>query len=269
MNIIDQVPSEAKCRGIVRKALFGERVFCPHCQTSHVKKLESRYWCPYCRKKFSLTSATWLKAKKISYRKIFLLLVCWQQKVAFRSMLQFSGLSAPTVRRYIKIFRKNLVYESPKLSGTIEVDEAWLGRKRHRNQTIVIGGTNRFTDDTVVRIMKHRDQEWSDRFLLEHVTPENSFVYHDGWEGYHGIDNFFGYAHQSCIHDIGDFGPTNHIENIWSRLKRFITRTWDHSWKKHLPEILREFEARINTPQLFKNPLNYLEICLTIVPTAC
>ena len=200
---------------------------------------------------------------------IYLLLVCWQKKVAFGTTLEITGLSAPTVRRYVRLFRTHLVYESPlHLHGNVEIDEAWLGKRRHWNQTMLVGVTERATDKTVVRIAKKREQEWTDRLLLDHVIPEASFVFHDGWEGYQGIDRFFGFRHSTHIHDRGDFGPTNHIENIWSRLKRFITRTWDHSWKEHLPQILREFEARINAPELFDSPLHYMQTCLVLAPRA-
>lgn len=269
MSILDAIPSDAKCRKIIRDALFGKRIFCPKCCSSHVSSWKDRYWCPRCRKAFSLVSASFLRRRRISYRLIFLLLACWQKKIAFGTIIEISGLSAPTVRRYLRLFRSNLVYESPTgLHGKVEIDEAWLGKRRHGNQTMAIGITERTTDQTIVRIAKKREQEWTDRLLLEFVDPKDSFVFHDGWEGYHGIDAFFGYQHSRHIHDKGDFGPTNHIENIWSRLKRFITRTWDHSWKEHLPQILREFEARINAPELFNSPLQYLQTCLVLAPRA-
>lgn len=211
----------------------------------------------------------YLRRRRISYRLIFLLLTCWQKKIAFGTIIEISGLSAPTVRRYLRLFRSSLVYESPmNLHGNVEIDEAWLGKRRRGNQTIAIGVTERTTDRTIVRIAKKRDQEWTDRLLLDVVDPKTSLVFHDGWDGYHGIDCFFGYKHSTHIHDKGDCGPTNHIENIRSRLKRFITRTWDHSWKEHLPQILREFEARINAPELFNSPLHYLQTCLVLAPGA-
>ena len=269
MHILESIPSEAQCRRIIRQSLFGKRIYCPRCLSSHVKRSEHRYTCPTCRKPFSIISASPFRHRRISYQQIFILLICWQKKVPFWTTAHFANVSPPTVRRYVTLFRTHLVYESPILRGSVEVDEAWLGRKKHKNQTIVIGATERKSGKAVLRIMKKRDQEWSDRFLLAYIEPQDSTIYSDGWEGYHGIREFFGYRHRTCIHGEGDFGPTAHAENIWSRLKRFITRTWDHSWKEHLPQILREFEARINAPELFNSPLNYLEICLTLVPKAC
>lgn len=268
MSILDAIPSEGKCRALVRQSCFGQKPFCPRCLSTHVRSSEQRYWCPHCRRKFSLTSATWLKGRKVSYRTIVLLIICWQKKVAFGTTVALSGTSAPTVRRYFRLFRQHLVYTSPVLEGTVETDEAWLGKRRHGNQTMVIGGIERKRGRAVIRIIPHRDQEWSDRFLLDHVSAD-AHVATDGWEGYRGIDDFFGYTHEWHIHDQGDFGPTNQIEGLWSRLKRFITRTWDHCWREHLPDLLTEFEARINAPELFTSPRSFLTTCLVVVPSAC
>jgi transposase-like protein len=116
--------------------------------------------------------------------------------------------------------------------------------------------------------MERYDQEASDRFLLEHVTPE-SMVWTDGSSLYEGITEFFGYLHARCNHSVRYFGPTNHIEGVWSVLKRFLRRTYDHVHREHLPELLREFEARWNAPELFQSPLTYLETSLFVVPSAC
>ena len=82
-----------------------------------------------------------------------------------------------------------------------------------------------------------------------------------------GINTFFGYIHGSCNHEAWEFGPTNHVENVWSALKGFIRRTYHHYHNRWLPLPLREFEARWNTPELFLSPLYYLQICLVAVPS--
>lgn len=265
--MLDGIPSDAKVRSLVFHATFGNRPHCPRCGSGHVRRSEKRYRCPSCRRSFSLTSVSWLKGSKLPLRLVYLLLVCWQKKVSFRTTIELAGVSHVTVRRWWTRFRAHLTYESPVLSERVEIDESWLGKRRHGNQTIVIGGIERNSGKAVIRIMKKRDQEYSDRFLLRHVPERGTLVFTDGWEGYRGIDRFFGYRHSAHIHDRGDFGPTNHVENLWSRLKTFITRTWHHCWKEHLPSLLREFEARINAPELFHSPRTFLETCLYVVPS--
>ncbi|MBI4433267.1 transposase [Candidatus Uhrbacteria bacterium] len=105
--------------------------------------------------------------------------------------------------------------------------------------------------------MPKHDQETSDRFLLAHVTCGSTLC----------SDGSVRYARVSCDHSRFEFGPTNRIEAVWSSLKRFIRRTHHHVWKEHPPSLLREFEARWNTPELFRSPLTFLEASLTAVPT--
>jgi transposase-like protein len=266
MNILDRVPKDAKLRRIFTQETFGPRVHCPRCGTSHIRRSEHRYRCRTCRKPFSLKSASWLKGTKLNLKQLWLLIDCWQRKIAFHTTAQITGVSTVTVRRWFRRFQEQLVYESPDLGGTIEMDEAFLGKRRHGNQRIVLGAYERGSKHIVLRMTRNRDQGTTDEFLLRHVDRQ-SMVWTDGAMCYEGITEFFGYLHGTCNHGIWEFGPTNHIENVWSALKGFIRRTYHHFHKEWLPMLLREFEARWNTPELFLSPLFYLRTCLVAVPT--
>lgn len=70
-----------------------------------------------------------------------------------------------------------------------------------------------------------------------------------------------GYKWKACDRSIGFFGPTNHIENLWSvnkRTPRYIYRdlTFDLN---DLELILREWGNRYNNPDLFYNEDNHLK----------
>ena len=268
MHILDSIPSEAKCRSLIRRCLFGRRLFCPYCFRSRPAASEGRYRCLGCRRKFSLVSCSWLRRSRLSARSVFLLILCWQRRLPFGTIVSVTGISAPTVRRYLRLFRENLVHSSPELGGTVEVDEAFFGRRRHGMQRIVIGAIERRTGRIALRIIKMRDDEHTDGFILDHVIG-GSTVCTDGAKCYEGIDSFWGYRHVACNHSKFHFGPTNRIEAVWSALKRFLKRTLGKPNSKFLPELLREFEARTNHPGIFDSPLNFLENSLTLVPLAC
>ena len=265
MNILERVPRDAKLRSIFTKNTFGPRVHCPRCGTSHVHRSEYRYRCPKCRKPFSVTSASMFKWAKVDFRTIWILIDCWQRRIAFNTTANIAGVSQVTVRRWFRRFQEGLVYESPGLKGVIEMDEAFLGKRRHGNQRIVLGAYERKTKKVVLRMTDNRDQGTTDRFLLSHVD-EASMIWTDGAKCYEGINTFFGYIHGSCNHDAWEFGPTNHIENVWSALKGFIRRTYHHYHNRWLSWLLREFEARWNAPELFLSPLYFLKTCLVAVP---
>lgn len=263
---INDVPSDAKLRQLFSFSTFGKRVFCPRCGTSHVRRSENRYRCPRCRKPFSLTSASWLGCTKLSLRQIWILLCCWQAQYTLPVASSMASVSHVTSRRWYRRFRMYLVYVSPeKLEGNVEVDESFVGRRRYKNQRIVLGAWSRETEQVIMRIVSNREQGTTDRFLLKYVD-ETSTVHTDSAPCYEGIDEFFGYTHEVCNHSKFVFGPTNRIEGIWSILKRHIRRTYHHIWKEYLPELLWEIEARINTPKMFKDPLIYLQSSLVVVP---
>lgn len=267
MSILDSVPSEAKLMHIVGEVTFGKRPFCPRCGSSHVKRSEGRYRCPSCRKPFSLTSVSWLKGTKLSLKDLWLLLYCWQKRISFKTTLEITGLSHFTVRRWRRRFQDHLVYESPILKGLVEVDESFIGKRRRNNQQIILGAWSRVQRKIVLRCTRNRDQGTTDKFLLAHVRTEDTTVFTDSAWCYEGIDSFFGYEHITCNHSAFVFGPTNLIENMWSRFKRFIIRTYHHIHKKWLPKLVREFEARINEPEIFLSPLTFLQNSLCVVPT--
>ena len=167
-------------------------------------------------------------------------------------------VSVPTARRWYRRFQYHLPYErDQRLWGHVEVDEACVGKRKTGNQRIVIGAYERFTGHVVLNIIPNRRDETTDTFILANIK-RSSTIYTDCWSSYEGIDNFFGYRHETCNHSQYVFSPTNHIEAIWSALKRFIRRTYQQVKAHWLPHLVREFETRNNDPELFKHPENYL-----------
>ena len=144
---------------------------------------------------------------KLDPRTLWVLVDCWQRRIAFGTTADIAGVSKITVRRWFRRFQEGLVYESPELQGVIEMDEAFLGRQRHGNQRIVLGAYERKTKKVVLRMTPNRDQGTTDRFLLRHVDRD-SMIWTDGAKCYEGINTFFGYIHGSCNHDAWEFGPT-------------------------------------------------------------
>jgi len=270
MSILNDIPGEAKCRSLVARAAFGPRMHCPHCLRSRVRSSEGRFFCPGCRRKFSLTSCTWMRGCRLPYRKVFALLTCWQRRVPFGLAAELCGVSAPTARRWMRLFRANLPPSEPEFSGTVEVDEAFLGRRRHGSQAIVLGMLERRTGRVALRRVPRRDDEHTDGFILDHAVGGTT-VCTDGAKCYEGIDSFWGYRHVVCNHSSFVFGPTNRIEATWSRLKRFLRRTVGRPTVRlrDMDDTLREFAWRVNDPKMFESPLRFLHICLTPVPSAC
>ena len=78
---------------------------------------------------------------------------------------------------------------------------------------------------------------------------------------YHNELPLLGCKWKACDHSIGLFGPTNHIENLWSVIKRALRYIYrDLTFNLNdLELILREWENRHNNPDLFYYEDNYLK----------
>lgn len=127
------LPSEARCKKLIQKLLTGSEC-CAQCHGSIAFKRTVTYgWCSVCRVKIRPKSLTWFRGSKLPYRQIFLLLHCWQARQSPGSARLATGLSYTTVRRWYWRFRSLVSQDDAMamLSGVLEVDEAWFGKKRH------------------------------------------------------------------------------------------------------------------------------------------
>jgi len=262
MNSIANGLSEAKIQAQIRKKVFNQHIRCPKCQRRYQKLVDNRYWCGKCRLKFSLKSCLVFKGSKLTLVTLWRLLECYLTPISISQAVNMCGLSEVTVRRWYRKFANLLPEEQVKLSGIVEIDEAFIGRQKYQNQTIVIGAIERKTGQVVLKAIPSREQGETDRFILSTVKSY-SMVYTDSYAGYDHLPEFFGYGHETVNHSIGSFGLTNRIENTWMRLRNYIRKTVARAWKEHLPRILKEFTARNNHKDWFTSPINFL----TLVPS--
>jgi transposase-like protein len=113
MHILKQVPSTCTLRRILKQAIFGKRVHCPHCGSRYIRTLkqEERWRCTQCQLPFSIKSSCWLKGSKLPLETIWLLLWCWQKKFTLQHAQEVVGVSYPTVSRWYQLFREHIPKE--------------------------------------------------------------------------------------------------------------------------------------------------------------
>jgi transposase-like protein len=257
MYTLAQPLREAQIAKQLRIVLFPGGIKCPRCSKRYSFKVAERYYCKKCRLKFSLKRCTPFAHSKLSFTKLWQVLGCFVGELSLEDTQLVTGLSHVTVRRWYRKFNALIPEQIHKLSGTVEIDEAFIGKEKFMNQTIVIGALERDRNQVVLECISNLEQGTTDRFILNTVK-EYSMIYTDGWGGYQNLTEFFGYGHEWVNHSLGGFGLTNRIENVWMCLRRFIRKVYHHIWKEHLPDILREFQARRSNPAAFTNQLSFL-----------
>lgn len=261
MYQLKQIPSEAQIRKFLRRTLFGKNVFCPRCTCREVYRDHARYWCPRCRRRFTLLSYTWLHDLKLSLPKWWLVLWCWTSRIPVQQAMSLSGLSEPSVRHWYDRFREHLPENPHILEKIVQLDEAYgkgwalLLAKEKRTRKLA----------WAVLPEKSVERHHAHQFLQQYVRPR-SRLYTDGAAIYRNVEAWWPVRHKTDIHRKFEFGRTSEIEGMFGVFRTFIRRMYHHATPEKIPEYVREFCIRFSSPELFENPTNYLKKSLTLAP---
>lgn len=222
---------------------------------------------PSCRKQFTvkigtifegshIPLATWLKA---------IHLMCASKKGIsshqIHRMLGVTYKSAWFITHRIRLAMKREPLRT-KLSGTVEVDETYVGGKTrglqgdHKTKATVVSLVERGGD---VRSFHHQKAVTSKNLkevIRENVTPD-SHVMTDDFGGYHGLKKEFR-RHSTIRHKWRVYArkegdilvSTNTIEGFFATLKRGVNGTFHHIGKQHLHRYLSEFDFRYNARRI-------------------
>lgn len=261
MTSLADIPSEARCKQLIHELITKQKSH-PPCG-NRISWKRAYGWCRTCRVKIRPKAHTWFRSSKLSYRQLFFMLGAWQARQSPGSVRSATGLSYPTIQRWYARFRAHIPPDGGELlSGVVAVDESWFGKKRHGGQTIVMGGIETDTRRLRLQVIPDADQDSIELFLQSWVSRDSHLIT-DAAMVYSGVE-WLGYSREAYNHSIGHFGQSNHIECIWSALKRHLRKLYGCIPTKYLQVILTEWEARHNQRSLFESPLNYLRA--TVVP---
>lgn len=256
-------------RAALRKMAFKKgRLKCPHCRCFKVRSIEKRYYCIRCRKKFSLSSSTWLKHIKLSLEDFAALFECWLKGNCVLDASNYLKLSRPTVYRYFRLFRTNIAKDIDfKPENTIQVDEAYFGQfKKQANyyhgrrtyevkeKTCVFGMICPPTKQLFARVIQVSPGDSIRSIIGSHVSKEVA-IYSDKSPYYTHLRG--SHRHLARSHDAG-FEYSQYIEACWSWMKRTLFKQYHHFTRKYAQEYVQELTWRFNTRKDDKNPLDYL-----------
>ena len=261
MTSLADIPSEARCKQVLYELLARQK---SHRECGERISWKREYgWCRTCRVKIRPKAATWFRGSKLSYRTLFFLLAGWQSRQSPGSVHSTTGLSYPTIQRWYARFREHIPPDGGELlSGVVAVDESWFGKQRHGGQTIVVGAIETDTRRLRLRVIPDADQDSIELFLQDWVA-RGSHLITDAAMAYNDVE-WLGYSREAYNHSKGHFGESNHIECIWSAMKRHRRKLYGCVPTTYLQSILNEWMARHNQRSLFESPLHYLRA--TVVP---
>jgi transposase-like protein len=250
---LNQIPSEAKIRKLLKKIIFGRNISCPRCHSRKIRVSENRYRCRKCRIPFTLLSGTWLNNMKLSLRTFWALLWCWTQAIPVKQTQRLCHVNENTVYYWFRQFRLHLPEINEILTGKIQMDEAYF-----KSLSLIMAkqvGSKKLAHQFVFKNSVNKGE--AARFLFQYIQPRSK-LHTDGSSIYRGINHWWQVKHRKDIHRKWEFGLTSEIEGMFGNLRTFIRRMYHHTTPKYLPEYVSEFCLRFSSPEIFISPNNYL-----------
>src|SRR2546427_5149035 len=247
-KLIEQYGDDKKCRETLENLRWPDGVRCPACQSEKVSRIVARnqFDCDSCRYQFSVTAGTIFHDSHLPLHKWFLAtyLLCESKKGM--SALQMQRMLKTTYRTswYLchRIRAAMLEVKPNKLSGTVEIDEIYVGGKKRRwrprsDKQVVIGICQRNGDLRLIHAEDARAETVREIIKanvgshVEVIMTDESAIY--PW----ALDKMQKKLHKTINHTQeyahGDV-HTSTVESAFSLLKRGIVATWHKVSAKHL-----------------------------------
>ena len=263
---------EERARRLLERLRWPNGVICPHCQNAGEKRISQLaaragsscgvrpgvYFCGACRRQFTVTVGTILEGSHVPIAKWLMalfLLGSAKKSLSANQLHRMIGVSYKTAWFMCHRLRWAMTPSPeglPKLTGTVEVDETFVGPKG-RPKTPVVALLER-QGLARVKIIATVSQHNLGAALAECVSPE-AIVNTDEHPGYKNPLKVWK-AHRTVNHSRGEYQKqhpdgsrtsTNTAESFFSLFKRAIVGAWHHISREHLPRYASEFAFRWNT----------------------
>jgi predicted Zn finger-like uncharacterized protein len=268
----------------LEKRLWKGAPVCPHCQSTSVYMMKDSktgernkrfLWrCNDCKQQFTVRLGTVFEESRIPLRHW-----CY---AFWRASTSKKGVSALEIKRQCQISYKSALFlmhrirfameQNPtsggKMTGTVEVDETYIGGKAsnmHRSKVEASGiGTGGLGKECVLGIVQRdggiRRQVIADvsaatlKSAIREVVDNKARVITDEHRSYWGLGREFGGGHRVVRHSVGEYvdgdAYTNTAESSFALIKRGLMGVYHAVSKKHLSRYLSEFDFRWNTRKM-------------------
>lgn len=264
------LPDEAACVHYFRDLRWPNGVTCVHgCADAKIYSLSNgTFKCGACLSKFSVRKDTIFEDSKLPLR-------TWFQSI-FLMISNPKGVSSMELHRLLGITQKSAWFVvqrireltiamgiQPKMEGTIEVDETFVGGKEkwkhadkkvkgaqgsgsYKSKKAVLG---MISHDGELRIeqIKSGDIGTSKRHVRKHIEA-GSAVHTDEAVNYTWMQDY--YQHEAVNHKLGEYVrddvTTNHIEGAFGHFKRAVHGVYHQVSDEHIDRYLAMFAWRWN-----------------------
>ena len=277
-----QYSSHEKCLSYIEGEKWPDGFICPHCENDcgYFTSKRHHYECSNCHKQTSIIANTLFEGSKLPLTKWFWAIYWISSDKGGISALRLSKLIGTTWRsayRMLKILRKAMGDRDCgyKLSGLIELDDAYVGGKRTGKRgrgadgkiSVIIACESRKKAPGFIAMqaVKSVDKETIKQFTKEYIDPK-SVVNTDAFRANAGVACIATHVPKVTPFElVDDWLPWVHI--AIANLKRFLLGTFHGISLKYVQHYLNEFCYRFNRRFWEKQiPNRLLALCITKEP---
>jgi transposase-like protein len=265
-------PDEKACIDHFRTLRWpdAEKIPCPHCGVigKPYALADNTHKCRDCRRKFTVRNGTIFEDSKIELRKWFMavfLMTSHKKGISSCQLARDIGVTQKTAWFMLHRIRNAAMtaeFNTPPLTGTVEVDECFVGPKswfqhaqkrkeakgiRRANKKIIFGMAQRDGELRLVHV-----PNTSHKVTIPLVTrniKRGSTVYTDESNLYSWMPA--SYDHGLVTHKLGQYVngdvSTNRIEGAFSHFRRTMVGTYHKADVLHLDRYVQMFAFRWNT----------------------
>ena len=266
-EFLTQFPDEKSCWQYLIEIRWPDGYVCSHCKsTKYWLTSKHKIHCSGCEKEFSITSGTIFQESKkplLLWFHIMWWVVAQKTGASAYNLMDFMGFgSYETAWAWLHKLRRAMIRDGrEKLSGTVEVDETYIGGKeigtgkqgRGAEEKCLVVVATECIGKKIGRVRFRIISDASKESLLPFIesnVEHNSTVITDGWSGYASLSKSKDYQH--IEKSISGSGKQAHellpqVHMVDSLVKRWINGT--HQGKishKYLEYYLDEFAFRFN-----------------------
>ena len=194
IELADMFPNENAASAWFEAHVWPDGRHCPRC--GDLETIEAHgdmpYWCPSCRRYFSVRIGTALERSKVPLRK-------WAYAV-YLEMTSLKGISSMKLHREIEVTQKTAWFMLHRIretwgqeheglfAGPVEVDETYMGgkeankhgKKKKRlgrggvGKSAVVGAKDRATNEVRAEVVEGTDAETLQGFVVDLSTAEQN-----------------------------------------------------------------------------------------------
>jgi transposase-like protein len=281
-RLMKDFDTDAECRAGLEKLRWPSGVCCLRCGSEKISRITTRkqYDCGDCHYRFSVTSGTIFNDSHLPLPKGFMavLLMCEAKKgMSALQMKRMLGVSYKTAWYLCHRIREAMMEACPEqLSGTVEVDETyiggkWRGQKAYMDGRVDWRSRKKMVVGAVQRGGKIRlttgpapTKDFLHSFIKTHVADNCERIYTDESRVYNDLEDA-NTLHARVDHSKKEYVRgdvhTNTIEGAFDLFKRALVGSFHQVSTKHLDRYLDEFEFRYNNRKnqyLFRDTLTRL-----------